>query len=1804
MAAAARDETCAEGKAKLTCPCFPQDHYIGIDVGTGSARACIIDATGEIKALASHDIKLWQPSSYGGSHYASEQSTTDIWQAICYCVRQIISESKIDTTTMKGIGFDATCSLAVFTHDTDEPVPVTGPDFSNDGNDRNVILWLDHRPLAEAEKINDTKHNLLRYVGGTMSVEMEIPKVLWLKNNMPPELFDRCKFYDLADALTHIATGNETRSYCSAVCKQGFVPVGVDGSVKGWQEDFYETIGLGDLARDDFKRVGGVNGVSGSFLSAGELVGGLSEKAAKELGLPAGIAIGSGVIDAYAGWIGTVGAKVKLSPDHLDDSVALNDVSQAFTRLASVAGTSTCHLAMSKEPVFVPGVWGPYRDVLIPDFWMAEGGQSATGELMKHMLETHAAYDDTLKEAKDAGKNIYDYLNGHLRHLAETTEAPSISYLVRHFFFYGDLWGNRSPIADPNMRGAIIGMSSDKSKDGMALLYYSTMEFIALQTRQIVETMNKAGHSILSIFMSGSQCQNEILMDLIATACDMPVLIPRYVNAAVVHGAAMLGAKAASAKENGETEPLWDIMDRMSKPGKVVRSKNDPAEKKLLDAKYEVFLDQCRTQQEYRRKIDEALKGKFHETAMSFFGAKPAATPAPAAGGGGLFGNTTNQGTTTPQTGGGGLFGGGAGASTTPATSLFGAKPATTAAGTTTGQPAAATGGTGLFGLGNSVFGQSTASTTTPQASLFGATTTTPGAATTQAAPATSLFGSTLGGGTTATNPATTTAATGGSGLFGLGGTTAVASTQPAATGGMPPATGLGGGLGALGGLGAFGATNTTAAPTASTNLATAGASTATNAGNLPTGAFFDSLLAKNKKQATGESALGDLPSLQLGLGDLRQRLKKLGPKAEGGRALEHGKAHYFLAASGVDPGAAVRDLGALGLHAARDKPSAPGGYGAGVTELDVEAYLNNLQTKTTLSMIADGLDRSVRDFDTFLEDNVTMEWEAQRKRIYSHFGIKPREEGKTVAGGEPSRARAGTPAKDGRATFGRSGRKASHAGGGGEKPRASVFGRSGLQKSVIGTPSRIGQHASEFSDVEAKKDDWADGMDGLTSMDDRLMREKQGKLADKVRDFNNARQRGNPIYIFRDLAELESKSGDRHGPHLVEAYKAMMEIVGEDPEGGQVPRERHFAQQYLDPNNTSPNAIAMRKQILRGANTFLEKQFYNEVESLIAKYPHEAALGGVPDVVSKIRAYIRLRIARKTLVPDNTTLQTANKEYVWAVVFYLLRAGFVSQAAQYVNNNEPAFRSIDRTFLGYINSYASSEDRRLRRAVQDRCTNEYNQRIRNAPEGSIDPFRMACYKIIGRCDVSNRSLDGLQTDVNDWVWLQFNLAREADRSTELAGESYGLAELQSSIREIGQKHFPKTPADDTNGSFGMFFYLQVLAGMFEQAVAYMYPFSYVDAVHFAIALSYYGLLRTADATSPNELLSFNTRTQPQINFGRMLGYYTRDFRAANPAAAVDYLVLICLNADETPAGQQQASLCHEALRELVLESRDFSKLIGDIKPDGSRIKGLIEERGPLIALAQEDDFIRIITLQAASYADDNGRTTDAVLLYHLAGDYDTVVTIVSRALSEAISLDIGEDPMRLIPVKPRVAFAAGTAGQDASAAGSLSLAAIDDPVELARTMMGMYEKDYMFWQHIREPNRLACTVLLQMSEIKKLVEAGKWIQCLEKIKALDILPLSARGDQAIIRNYSARFAGLAQPVAINVPNLLMWTVICCTRQRERLMHGSFNGNPSTARLLIDELKQYSVDLTAYTSQLRYRLPSHLHEALARASAE
>ncbi|GAV52790.1 hypothetical protein ZYGR_0AI00720 [Zygosaccharomyces rouxii] len=520
-------------------------YYIGVDVGTGSARACLIDSMGNILSLAEKPIQREELKPT----YIT-QSAKEIWSAICYCVKTVVRDSGVDTERIHGIGFDATCSLVAVNSNDGSDVPV-GPDFENP--DQNIILWMDHRAVQETAEINSTKHPVLKYVGGQMSIEMEIPKIKWLKNHMPREKFNDTVFFDLADFLTYKATGYGTRSFNSSVCKQGLLPLGVEGSTNGWSGEFLNLIDMPELVANDFAKLGGSVRPKGddhrsNFLSAGQYVGALSPEAAASLGLAEHCVVGSGVIDAYAGWVGTVAAQTDEEiPELVKCEEGKLGVDKATGRLAAVAGTSTCHVALSRDPIFVPGVWGPYRDVMAPGFWCAEGGQSCTGALLAHVLSTHPAYTDLEHLSESAGLSKFDYLNSRLEYLVNARKERSVVALAKHLFFYGDYHGNRSPIADNTMRAAIIGQSMDNSIDDLALQYLGACEFIAQQTRQIVEIMCKSGHRISSIFMSGGQCRNGLLMRLLADCTGLPIIIPRYIDAAVVFGSALLGAVASES---------------------------------------------------------------------------------------------------------------------------------------------------------------------------------------------------------------------------------------------------------------------------------------------------------------------------------------------------------------------------------------------------------------------------------------------------------------------------------------------------------------------------------------------------------------------------------------------------------------------------------------------------------------------------------------------------------------------------------------------------------------------------------------------------------------------------------------------------------------------------------------------------------------------------------------------------------------------------------------------------------------------------------------------------------------------------------------------------------------------------------------------------------------------------------------------------------------------------------------------------------------------------------------------------------
>lgn len=980
----------------------------------------------------------------------------------------------------------------------------------------------------------------------------------------------------------------------------------------------------------------------------------------------------------------------------------------------------------------------------------------------------------------------------------------------------------------------------------------------------------------------------------------------------------------------------------------------------------------------------------------------------------------------------------------------------------------------------------------------------------------------------------------------------------------------------------------------------------ANNAGFQPqaaaqqSGAYFDTLLEKSRKRANGNNALDELPSIQLGLGELRDRIKRIIPSAADKGATD-GRAHYLLAASGVEPGTAVRDLSYFDTQSKRSQsPQQPA-----LADADLESYIANLQTQTTLSMITEGLSRSVREFDTFLEENASIEWENQRRRIYNHFGIKPRTETRVDQDGLPVTAYHGAESGG----FGRSRRsRGAHLGGSKHKEsqNINVRERFAMQRSVIGSVGPVGSvQRSPFAESDTKSHPFTTNASAAPS--GRFLREKESKFAEKVQHLNNSRIQKIAYPLLHAFSDIEAQYPGEHAQHVMNGYKALVDIVGEyaEPRGSSepgVPKERQFAKAWVGAAQNSASAIELRKRILKGAGQHLEKQYFQSMESLLSKNPREANLGGVPNVLSKVKAYVRLRAARKDLAPDSTALQTRAGEYVWAIVFYLLRTGHIKEALEYVETNTPLFKAIDRYFPQYLSAFNASKDNRLPPELQNRINNEYSQRFRIAPENSVDPFRMACYKVIGRCDLSDINLAGLQSDLLDWAWLLVTLAREVNLAEEYAGAVFTLSGVQRSVKGLGEALLAKgLPAAEEKTAKGVYFYLQILCGLFEDAVNFFYKVEYADALHFAIALDYYGLLSVSDpSTSDGKLLTTTATDRPQINFAQMIGWYTRDFRAANVFAAVDYLTLICLNHDlEGEAGNRQVSTCHQGLRELVLESREFTKLLGDMHLDGRRIKGAIEERMKLLNLTDTDDFMRAVTIQAASIADDNGRVTDAVLLYHLAGEYDNVITITNRALSEAVALDIGQEKIQLQPAR-----AQGDEAEAGHKPSALSLTSVEDPVELAQRITAIYNDKSMYHEKISSINKETCRVLLRMNEAKSKVEVQNWTGALDIIASLQVLPLEAQGDSNTIRQYAGKYSALPETITRNIPNLIMWTGRSCEEQRNKLVNSHYNSNDGTRRHMINDLKRKAKDLTMYAGFLKYRLPPWVNDMLARIAAD
>lgn len=502
---------------------------IGVDVGTQSTRAGIFNSEGLMLGYASEAISVYSPQSD-----FAEQSSNEIWEKTGVAIREALTLAQLKAHEVAGISFDATCSL-VCLDSKHEPLTISPTGDPS----KNIIVWMDHRAIKEADSINQTRHRVLEYVGGKISPEQEPPKLKWIKDHLPETWTRSGKWMDLADFMVFRATGKDRRSLCTNVCKWTYL--GHEGEKGSWDDTFFEKIGLSDLF-DGGK-------VEKSAHPVGSFAGPLTERSALELGLEPGIAVGVGIIDAHAGGLGVLGDCAKLA----------NQNKKGWNMaLALIGGTSSCHLVTSPDPRFIPGVWGPYFGAMIPGLWLNEGGQSATGSLIDYVIRNNSSAHDIEALAKKAGMDIYHFLNEEIRKTGDPELTKDVHILPYHH-------GNRSPRADAHARGIVVGLTLNQSVAEVVKHYYATIQAVAYGTRHIIEAMNEKGYEIREIYMCGGHTKNQVFVQEHAdiTGCD--IYLPQE-KEAVLLGTAMLAAVAA-----GQYQSVVEAMTHMSKVGERIR---------------------------------------------------------------------------------------------------------------------------------------------------------------------------------------------------------------------------------------------------------------------------------------------------------------------------------------------------------------------------------------------------------------------------------------------------------------------------------------------------------------------------------------------------------------------------------------------------------------------------------------------------------------------------------------------------------------------------------------------------------------------------------------------------------------------------------------------------------------------------------------------------------------------------------------------------------------------------------------------------------------------------------------------------------------------------------------------------------------------------------------------------------------------------------------------------------------------------------------------------------------------------------
>lgn len=503
-------------------------YTIGVDYGTLSGRAVLVEVdTGNIVATAVKDYKHGVMEHYLPDlktklgHDFALQHPTDYLEVLSETIPLILKESKIDSSSVVGVGIDFTACTVLPVNQDLKPLCLQERHESNPH--AYVKLWKHHAAQKEANLLNQIAEErgekfLARY-GGKISSEWAIPKIWEILNKAPNIYEEMDNFVEAGDWVVAQLTGKLARNSCAAGFK------GLWHKVEGYPStDFFKSLDprLEFVIKEKFK---------GTVYPLGSKAGEITKEGAKLTGLLEGTPVGVANIDAHVA-----------AP-----AVGLTKPGQYLM----IMGTSTCNMLVTKEEILVPGISGVVEDGVIPGFMGYESGQACVGDHFDWFIKNNVP-KNYFEEAQKKGLNIHELLTEKAANL--TVGESGLLAL--------DWWnGNRSTLVDSDLTGMIVGMTLQTKPEE---IYRALIEATAYGARKIIEAFKDSGVEVNEVFACGGLAQKSpFLMQVYSDVFNMDIKIADSTQTPAL-GAALYGAVAAGSQRGGY-DSIAEASEKMAK---------------------------------------------------------------------------------------------------------------------------------------------------------------------------------------------------------------------------------------------------------------------------------------------------------------------------------------------------------------------------------------------------------------------------------------------------------------------------------------------------------------------------------------------------------------------------------------------------------------------------------------------------------------------------------------------------------------------------------------------------------------------------------------------------------------------------------------------------------------------------------------------------------------------------------------------------------------------------------------------------------------------------------------------------------------------------------------------------------------------------------------------------------------------------------------------------------------------------------------------------------------------------------------